>query len=164
MLKEVIEHTERKLDYRLADDSDRGFLEVLYGTTRAAELAMVPWDDAQKAEFIAMQFNAQHTFYSEQFKDAEFGIIVKNDSDIGRLYLDQRATEIRIIDIALMPNYQKMGIGKALLLGVQSVAEGAGLPITIHVEKSNPAMALYKQLGYQMVEDQGVYDLLRWGG
>ena len=61
-----------------------------------------------------------------------------------------------------MPNYKKMGIGKALLQGVQQLAQELELPITIHVEKNNPAMGLYKHLGFEMVEDQGVYDLMRW--
>ena len=41
-------------------------------------------------------------------------------------------------------------------------AAGAGKAVTIHVEKNNPAMRLYRRLGFETVEDQGVYDLMRW--
>jgi hypothetical protein len=34
--------------------------------------------------------------------------------------------------------------------------------VTIHVEKNNPAMRLYRRLGFTAVEDKGVYDLMRW--
>ena len=61
-----------------------------------------------------------------------------------------------------MPNYQKMGLGKALLTAVQTVAIELQRPITIHVEANNPAMTLYAKLGYEFLEDQGVYHLLRW--
>ena len=33
--------------------------------------------------------------------------------------------------------------------------------MTVHVEKNNPARALYARLGFAIVEDRGVYDLLR---
>lgn len=162
LLSKVIAASNLDIQCRLVEEDDKPFLSELYGTTRAAELAQVPWTDEQKQEFIDMQFNAQYTFYNEQFTEAEFGILSKNTVDIGRLYMDQRDDDLRIIDIALMPNYQKMGIGKALLQGAQQVATELKLPITIHVEKNNPAMRLYKHLGFEMVEDQGVYDLMRW--
>lgn len=150
------------LQYRAITDADLPFLESLYGTTRAAELAQVPWTQEQRDEFIAMQFNAQHTFYQEQFTEATYEIVSKDGFDIGRLYLDERDEETRIIDIALMPNYQKMGIGRFMLEQVMNKAKERGVPVTIHVEKNNPAMSLYKRLGFELVEDQGVYDLMKW--
>ena len=162
MVENIISAAGLGLDSKLIEESDQAFLRELYGTTRAAELAVVPWTDKEKSDFIAMQFAAQHTFYTDQFKNAEFAIITKNNINIGRLYLDQRKDEIRIIDIAILPDYQKMGIGKALLQGVQTQAQELNLPITIHVEKSNPAMSLYKTLDFKFKEDQGVYNLMRW--
>ena len=37
-----------------------------------------------------------------------------------------------------------------------------GRAVSIHVEKTNPAMSLYKRLGFETIEDKGVYDLMRW--
>jgi hypothetical protein len=34
--------------------------------------------------------------------------------------------------------------------------------VSIHVEKLNPAMRLYRRLGFVTEEDKGVYDLMRW--
>jgi ribosomal protein S18 acetylase RimI-like enzyme len=154
--------SKKGLSFRAITDADSDFLCRLYGTTREAELAMLPWTEEQKSEFIAMQFNAQHTFYMEQFGNAEFNIIKKNNTEIGRLYLDRRDEEFRIIDIALLPAYQKMGLGRALLQDVLEEAAESALPVTIHVEKNNPALSLYERLGFTVVEDQGVYNLMRW--
>ena len=162
ILTKVIVASGKGLDYRLVEDRDKSFLRELYATTRAAEMAMVPWSDEQKDEFVEMQFNAQHTFYFEQFKNAEFGIISKNNLDIGRLYLDRRDDEVRIIDIALHPTYQRLGIGERLLNAIIQYAQERELPVTIHVEKNNPAMSLYLRLGFELIEDQGVYDLMQW--
>ena len=37
-----------------------------------------------------------------------------------------------------------------------------GKAVTIYVEKFNPAMRLYRRLGFKTEEDKGVYDLMRW--
>ncbi len=33
--------------------------------------------------------------------------------------------------------------------------------MSIHVERYNPAMRLYRRLGFATVEDNGIYDLMR---
>lgn len=150
------------IQFRAIEESDMDFLQELYGTTRAAELSMLPWSDEQKHEFVQMQFEAQHSFYQEQFASSEFWILERAGLRLGRLYLDRRENEFRIIDISLMPNFQGMGLGSQILSAVMADAQSQQLPVTIHVEKNNPAMKLYKRLGFELVEDQGVYDLMQW--
>ena len=79
---------------------------------------------------------------------------------IGRLYLDERQDEIRIIDIALLPANRGNGIGGRILEDILAQAQKSHKPVRIHVEKNNPAMRLYRRLGFFPVEDQGVYELL----
>jgi ribosomal protein S18 acetylase RimI-like enzyme len=54
------------------------------------------------------------------------------------------------------------GIGTKLLRELQDEAHTAGKVLTIHVEKFNPALRLYQRLGFQQIEDKGVYLLLEW--
>ncbi len=150
------------LTFNPITDSDRDFLFTLYASTRADEMAMVPWSQEQKTEFLEMQFHAQHTFYQEQFGDAEFNLILNGTTTIGRLYVDRRDKEIRIIDIALLPDHRRQGFGKQLLQNLLDEAADSKKPVTIHVEKNNPAMSLYQRLGFEITEDQGVYNLMRW--
>src|SRR5438270_11916777 len=91
-------------------DADRDFLQALYGSTRADELALVPWTDAQKAAFIAMQFEAQSTHYATHYYDADFLVIERGGVPIGRLYLYRGETDIRIVDIALAPEARGSGL------------------------------------------------------
>ncbi|MGH1541828.1 MAG: GNAT family N-acetyltransferase [Arenicella sp.] len=150
------------LTFRPITDSDRDFLFTLYASTRADEMALVPWSQEQKTEFLEMQFHAQHTFYQEQFGDAEFNLILNGTTTIGRLYVDRRDKEIRIIDIALLPDHRRQGFGKQLLQNLLDEAADSKKPVTIHVEKNNPAMSLYQRLGFEITEDQGVYNLMSW--
>ncbi len=142
--------------------ADRGFLRRLYGSTRAEEMAMLDWTDEQKDEFIRFQFDAQHGYYTEQFPEATFDVVLEDGEPIGRLYVDRRPDEIRLIDIALLPERRRDGIGGGLMRRVLDEARAARLPVQIHVERNNPALGLYRRLGFEPVEDQGVYYLLKW--
>ncbi len=145
--------------FRPANDADQQFLRALYASTRADEMSLVNWSVAQKDTFLDTQFDAQHRYYREQFPSADYLVIEQNGSAIGRIYLDRRADELRLIDIALIPEARNQGLGEALLLDLLDEGQAADLPVRIHVESFNPAMRLYLRLGFKTVEDQGVYIL-----
>ncbi len=141
---------------------DREFLYTLYASTRASEVEQTGWDETQKAQFLRMQFEAQHRFYQEQFPRAAFDVIEIDGHPAGRLYLDRRAGEFRVIDIALLPEYRGHGIGGALMNQAMTEAGAAGVPVRIHVERFNPARHLYERLKFREIEDKGVYILMEW--
>ena len=66
------------------------------------------------------------------------------------------------MDIALIPQERGRGLGRSILEGLLDEARKARLPVRIHVEKLNPALRLYRRLGFETIEDKGVYDLLEW--
>jgi ribosomal protein S18 acetylase RimI-like enzyme len=139
---------------------DEPFLRRVYAGTRAEELAIVPWSDAQKDAFLAMQFDAQHRYYHQQFPDASFDIILREGEPIGRLYVDRRDDEIRIIDIALLPEARGEGIGGKLLADLIAEAGASNKPIRIHVERYNRAMSLYVRLGFAPIGESELYFLM----
>ena len=143
---------------------DLPFLCAVYASTREQELTAVAWDAAQKAAFLDMQFRAQHTYYLAHYPDAAFDVILINHQPAGRLYIDRATSEIRIVDIALLPEWCNRGIGSALINVLQGEAAAAGKPLRIHVERFNPALRLYERLGFQQIEDRGVYLFMEWRG
>jgi ribosomal protein S18 acetylase RimI-like enzyme len=152
----------RPLTLRPATADDEPFLEKVYGGTRAAELATVPWTEEDKAAFVQMQFAAQAQYYREHYPNTSFDVILLDAEAVGRLYVARWTDEIRIVDIALLPEYCNRGIGTTLLRQLQSEANAAGKPLRIHVERFNPALKLYERLGFRQVEDRGVYLFLEW--
>jgi GNAT superfamily N-acetyltransferase len=141
---------------------DEPFLQQVYASTRSHELAQVPWTDDQKTAFCRMQFTAQHQYYQEHYAGASFDVIELEGLSIGRLYVNRNGREIRIVDIALLPAHRGCGIGTQLLRSLQEEARAANKPLSIHVEKFNPALALYQRLGFQVRVDRGVYLFLDW--
>lgn len=150
------------LSLRPISPDDMDFLLRLYRSTREEELAMVDWTPEQKDWFILMQFNAQHTWYQEHYVGASFDVLLVDGVPAGRLYIHRRETEIRLVDISFLPEVRGRGLGTALLRDLCAEAEAAGKPLTIHVEKYNPAMRLYQRLGFTRIDETGPYDLMEW--
>ncbi|RWA99061.1 MAG: N-acetyltransferase [Mesorhizobium sp.] len=148
------------LRFRAAVEADLPFLSRLYASTRFEELAVTSWSEAQKAEFLGMQFQAQHAHYRKHYPEADWLVVERDSEDIGRLYIECWPTQHRIIDIAFLPHHRRKGYGTALLCDLIDEAWLAGKSASIHVEKHNPARRLYVALGFAVVEDKGVYDLM----
>lgn len=144
-------------------DTDLAFIEALYFSTRDEELALSGWPEAQKHAFLTQQHRAQHQHYQSYYPDAERLILEEGGTAIGRLYIDTWAHELRIVDISLIPAVRGRGIGEAVLRDVIEWAAAADKGVSIHVEKFNPARRLYLRLGFTVVEDKGVYDLMELG-
>lgn len=140
---------------------DEAFLCRVYGSSREAELAQVEWADGQRDAFVRMQFDAQRRYYEEHYAGASFDVILVDGVPAGRLYVARWPEEIRIVDIALLAEFRNRGVGSRLLGQLLAEGKAAGLPVSIHVEKFNPALRLYRRLGFVPVEDKGVYLLLR---
>ena len=147
---------------RPATSDDDAFLTRVYAGTRAAELAAVSWTDEEKAAFVQMQFVAQAQYYREHYPDTSFDVILLGAEAAGRLYVSRWPDELRIVDIALLPEFCNRGIGTLLLRELQSEAATAGKPLRIHVERFNPALRLYERLGFGQIEDKGVYLFMEW--
>jgi GNAT superfamily N-acetyltransferase len=144
-------------------EEDMEILFRLYASTRADEMAMVAdWTDEQKEAFLRMQFQAQHAWYQEHYIGAQFDLLLVDGVPAGRLYVHRREAEIRLMDISLLPEFRGSGVGTKLLHELMSEAAAAGKPLTIHVEKYNPAMRLYLRLGFKPIDDRGPYDLMEW--
>jgi ribosomal protein S18 acetylase RimI-like enzyme len=156
--------TTRSLEIRLRSlvPDDEAFLFQVYASTRIEELAVTGWDAAQTRAFLAQQFAAQHQHYQTYYADAQFSVVLDGDTPVGRLYVARWEREIRIVDIALLPEHRSRGIGTWLLQQIMAEGVASGKPVSIHVERFNPALGLYERLGFRETEDKGVYALLTW--
>ena len=143
-------------------DADLEFAAALYAGTREEELRPVPWPDDVKSVFLRSQFEAQWAHYSKHYHDADFMIVERGGERIGRLYVWRGADDVRIVDIALVAEARGNGIGGALLREVMDEAARSGKTASIHVERFNPALHLYERLGFEHVDEHGVYYLMRW--
>jgi ribosomal protein S18 acetylase RimI-like enzyme len=153
---------DRSVSFRPIRPDDEAFLASVYVSTRTEELSVVPWSDAEKSAFLQMQFAAQHRYYQEHYAGAEFQVILIDGVPAGRLYVAHWPDETRIVDITLLPAYRNARIGSGILSDLLADAGRTGKPVTIHVEQFNPALRLYRRLGFHEVGEVGVYWLMKY--
>ena len=145
-----------------SDDYD--FLVEVYGSTRAEELALVPWTNEQRDAFTRSQFNAQQEHYLKTYPGASHDIIMSNGRPVGRLYVARLDQEIRIIDITLLPAERNVGIGSYLINQLLDEAKQTRKITRIYVEEFNPSLRLFQRLGFSPSEQHGFHLLLQWSG
>jgi len=145
---------------RPATEADRDFLARVYASTREQELAQVPLSPEQKAAFLRQQFEAQSAHYESNYTETSFDVVLVDGEPAGRLIVARWAEELRIVDIAMLPQQRGRGVGGRLMGELLAEADERGVKASIHVERANPAMRFYERLGFVPAGEHGVYLLM----
>jgi ribosomal protein S18 acetylase RimI-like enzyme len=151
--------------YRLRPcrNADLAFLRRLFRHGRDAELAGTGWPEDFKRAFCLQQFDAQHTDYLRRFPQADFLLILDRRAPVGRLTIDRSGPDIHLVDIGLLPSCRGRGLGTAVLLALQDLAEQRGAGVVLNVGVNNPrAAALYRRMGFQPQDSGPTHQKLRW--
>jgi ribosomal protein S18 acetylase RimI-like enzyme len=154
----------RVVALRRATAEDYEDLLRVYASTRAGELAQVTWwNDEQKLAFCRMQYDSQKSEYEANYPNCEYSVILLDGRTAGRIWISRDEEEIHLLDIALLPEAQKQGIGAALVgaLIEEARADGKRLRHMVFVMNTD-ALRFYERLGFRVVEDLGAYKHMRW--
>jgi GNAT superfamily N-acetyltransferase len=152
----------RLATFRPATADDESLLLAVYGSTRMEELALTNWDPAQRDAFVKMQYSAQQSHYREHYPEGEHLIILVNDVAVGRLYIAEIADQIRILDITVLPQHRRLGIGTPIIKELMTEAAAIGKPLRIYVESFNPSLRLFERLGFVKSGESGYSYLMEW--
>jgi GNAT superfamily N-acetyltransferase len=154
--------TAPSIELRPATEADQPFLQRLYTSTRGTDFRLHGCDAATEAMLQTVQFKAQQTDFQLQYPDAEGTIIFERERPIGRLYVQYSDTEVRLIDITLLPEYRGRGIGRGLLRGLQAHGQRLHLPVRLNVLLGNPAQRLCQRCDFIMQDLDGLYAAMEW--
>lgn len=151
------------VDLRPVTESDDDFLLTVYASTREDELAQTAWTVDQKRDFLRWQLDLQRREYETRFPDAEYRIIVVDQQPAGRIWVGADKEQIRLLDIALLPEFQNRGVGTILLRRLMDRAdnEGKALRHMVFVLNNN-ADRFYERLGFKKIDDFGAYKHMEW--
>ena len=148
---------------RPVSEDDDQFLLSLYASTREEELSQVEWAEGQKEIFLRWQFDLQRNEYESRFPDAAYHVILVDELPAGRIWVGSDDEQIRLLDIALLPEFQNRGVGTALLRRLIEYAadEGKVLRHMVFV-LNNDAHRFYERLGFEIIDDLGAYKHMEW--
>lgn len=149
---------------RPVTEGDREFLVGVYGSTRGDELALLAWPDGAREAFVRSQFDMQDRAYRGHYPSGRFDLVEIDGVDAGRMYVDPRPTDIRLVDISLLPAFRGRGVGGNLVTRLTDEAGSTGRTVSLHVEIHHRAAALYARLGFAVVAERGLHRRMEWRG
>ena len=151
------------VELRPVTPEDEEFLLGVYSSTREEEVSQVVWPPGQKEAFLRSQFEAQREQYFARFPDAQYDVILLDGRPAGRLWIGRDSRQIRLLDIALLPEAQNRGAGTLLLRRLMEEARASGKKLRHMIFVMNDdARRFYERLGFVVTEDVGAYLHMEW--
>lgn len=119
-------------------------------------------DSFQQARLIYLQETSSQTQLGSQTQSQSRSQEQNQDQEqeqkvvIGMLKYQQNDNDLKILQLQIHPDHQNKGYGKAVM---QQILRTANTPkVSLTVLKGNPAIHLYKRLGFEVVgEDELEY-------
>jgi GNAT superfamily N-acetyltransferase len=144
------------LSLKTVTADDDSFLLSVYASTRAEELAQVEWEPGHQEAFVKWQFEMQRREYETRFPDAEYDVIEIDGKPAGRIWIGRTKEQIRLLDIALLPEFQNRGAGTLLIRNLIEEARATNhrLSHALFI-LNNDAGRFYEKLGFVVTEDLG---------
>jgi ribosomal protein S18 acetylase RimI-like enzyme len=136
---------------------DEKFLFQVYSAVRRDEVSAWGWNPAQQDAFLRMQFMAQQSSYRARFACAAHSIICRDTVPVGTTILAREPDSMVLVDIALLPEHRRKGIGGQLLKRFRAEASESGLPLRLTVRRDNPAIKLYARTGFSVVSEDELH-------
>jgi GNAT superfamily N-acetyltransferase len=96
----------------------------------------------------------------------EHHVILECDgTPVGCVCLLEKADELQLVRLFVLPAFQNRGIGSGVLAELIHEADQRGLPISLRVLPVNPAQRLYERYGFARVDagsaDDPHYTMMR---
>jgi ribosomal protein S18 acetylase RimI-like enzyme len=151
------------LRLRPASPQDAEFLYRLFAAGRAEDMASWGWTAEQQEHLTRLQFQSQSHTYRTEYPQAADYIVELDGRAVGRLYLDRRPAEILVIDLAVLPEFQRRGIASYLLGIPIAEAAGTGRRVLAQTAQSNTTtQRLNERLGFKRIGESGPYYVYVW--
>lgn len=157
---ETVGTWEGALELRPASEADEALLRELFASHLERELAYL--EPADRPSFLELQWRARQRDYRHRYPNSEDQIVMAGGVAAGRLLTASAAQELVIVDLALLPDFRGRGIGSALLRRLLAQAAREMMVVHLYVTQMNPAIRLYRRLGFRQVTQCHPYVLMEW--
>jgi ribosomal protein S18 acetylase RimI-like enzyme len=141
---------------------DEAFLLNLYYSVREPEFVALGWPAEMLRTFLAGQFRIQAVQYSAAYPEMSRCIVEKRGIAAGRMYVARAAAAVRLVEISLLPEWRGRGIGSHLIGELAREAAAGGKSLRLSVFRQNPAMRLYRRLGFVETGAGEMYAEMEW--
>ncbi len=139
---------------RPAQPEDEPFLFKLFAESQQ-QLAFLRSDERLWQSLVEMQHRGRKLSYAAAFPKASDSILCLDEGSdgntpVGRILVNRGQQTWRIVDIAVLMQHRGKGLGTMGLRESQEQCRQAGATLELEVSPQNPALELYKRLGFQI--------------
>jgi GNAT superfamily N-acetyltransferase len=139
------------LERRAAAAADEAFLRDLFASAHP-ELAVL--GDA----IVELQVRAQRREWEDAYPDSADEVILLDGRPVGRLWVAWTDDACVLVDMALLPEHRRSGVGTQIVGEVLDEADGRGVPARLTVERGNgPSLAFCAKHGFAEVGGDEIY-------
>jgi GNAT superfamily N-acetyltransferase len=153
---------EPSITLRPAVEEDQDFLLTLFKSSRGDDLRGLGWEEERIGEFLELQYEAHQNFLNADHPTLDDQIVLADGTPVGRLAIEQRPNEIRVVDMSLLPDYRNSGTGALLIQELQTQAAAAKRPLRCQVIRFNRAVVLFERLGFRRTSETGSHFQMEW--
>jgi GNAT superfamily N-acetyltransferase len=150
------------INFRAVTPEDEEFLLTLYKSSRGDDLRGLGWSEDRISEFLEMQYEARRRLHENDYQNATDKIVLLDGKPAGYLLIERREDEIRCVDIALLPENRRVGIGTLLIRRLQNEARGVSKPLRLQLLRFNRAVTLLERLGFVRTSETGTHFQMEW--
>ena len=137
---------------RPATDDTVDFAEALYVASMQPLLERL---DAWNDQVMLAHFRAGYA-------PEQVWVIELEHAAVGYLQLLDAQDALTILQLHLVPRARRLGIGSALIGAVLAHARARRKPVHLSVVRHNPAIALYRRFGFEVVQKDRLRLHMRW--
>lgn len=138
---------------RPALDADTDFARSVHHQAyrNVSERQYGPWDE-----------RAQDEFFAGDWVPAAFEIILCDGVPCGYACVEDRADDIHVRELVILPQFQGRGIGTRMLMDIIARAEARRVPVRLGTHHANRAAGLYRRLGFREFDRTATHVLMEW--
>lgn len=141
----------RVYELREVTQQDYNFIYHVKTTTLKPHIELVwGWDEAVQTKYLEESFGLETQL-----------IISYEDKEIGILELNELNQRIDVVELEILPEYQRKGIGTNILKDIIQEYKGKGKNVGIGCFKINAdAKRLYERLGFILIKETPTHYVL----
>ena len=112
-------------------------------------------------QIFGWEENLQRQYFSQQFDMSQYDWIWIDQFRIGAVSYRIHPDRLHLERIEIYPAFQRQGYGSRVIADILSQSEERDLPVELQVFKINPAIALYKRLGFVPTGETNIHVQMR---
>jgi GNAT superfamily N-acetyltransferase len=136
----VAEERDLAFCFRVTKEAMRSYVEAAFG----------PWDDEWQRRYL-----------ENSFASVPHEIVVAGGRDAGLWSVVRQPERLFLGKVYLLPEFQRKGIGSALLQRLIERSEVSRLPIELRYLVVNPVASLYQRFAFRQVKVEPPYVYMR---